>query len=83
MKDMKITNNFEVLYFLMQISQSCGFGVLGEDQNISLATERWKINSRWKTPSANRRIAETVYTIGTFFKHQSEVVKTSDRKASS
>ena len=79
MKDMKITNSFEDLYFLMQISQGCGFGVLGEDQNISLATEIWKINSRWKTPLADRRIAETVYTIRTFFKHQSEVVKTSDR----
>ena len=79
MKDMKITNSFEDLYFFMQISQSCGFGGLGEDQNISLATERWKIISRWKTPSAVRRIAETVYTIGTFLKHQLEVVKTSDR----
>ena len=67
----------------MQISQSCGFGGLGEDQNISLATERWKIISRWKTPSVDRHIAETVYTIGTFFKHQSEVVKTSYRQASS
>ena len=67
----------------MQISQSCGFGGLGKDQNISLATERWKINSRWKTPLVDRHIAETIYTIGTFFKHQSEVVKTSDRQASS
>ena len=41
MNDMKITNSFEDLYFLMQISQSCGFGGLGKDQNISLATERW------------------------------------------
>ena len=62
---------------------SVAFGGLGEDQNILLATERWKIISRWKTPSAIRRIAETVYTIGMFFKHQSEVVKTSDWKASS
>ena len=60
MKDMKITNSFEDLYFLMQISRSCGFDGLGEDQNISLATKRWKINSRWKTPSADRRIAEAV-----------------------
>ena len=67
----------------MQISQSCGFGGLGEDQNISLATERWKINRKWKTPSADRRIAEIVYTIETFSKHQSKVVKTSDRRASS
>ena len=67
MKDMNITNSFEDLYFL------CKF------QNISLATERWKIISRWKTPSADRHIAETVKTIGTFFKHQSEVVKTSNR----
>ena len=57
MKDMKITNSFEDLYFLMQISQSCGFGGLGKDQNISLATKRWKINIRWKTPSTNRHIA--------------------------
>ena len=67
MKDMKITNIFEDLYFFMQISQSCGFDGLGEDQNISLATERWKINSEWKTPSVDRRIAKTFYTIGTFF----------------
>ena len=67
----------------MQISRSCGFDGLGEDQNISLATKIWKINSRWKTPSTNRRIVETVYTIETFFKHQSEVVKTSDWRASS
>ena len=83
MKDMKITNSFEDLYFLMQISQSCGFGGLGEDHNISLATEGWKINRKWKTPSADRRIAETVYTIETFFKHQSKVVKTSDWRTSS
>ena len=70
MKDMKITNSFEDLYFVMQISKCCGSGVLGEDQNISLATERWKIISKWKTPSADRCITETVYTIETFFKHQ-------------
>ena len=49
MKDMKITNSFDDLYFFMQISQSCGLGGLGEDKNISLATERWKINNRWNT----------------------------------
>ena len=59
MKDMKITNGFEDHYFLMQISQRYGFGGLGEDHNISLAIEIWKINSRWKTPSADRHIAET------------------------
>ena len=59
MKDMKITNSFEDLYSFMQISQSYGFGGLGEDQNISLATERWKIISRWKTPSVDRCIAIT------------------------
>ena len=59
MKDMKITNSFEDLYVLMPISHSCGFGGLGEDHNISLATEIWKINSRWKTPSTDRHIAET------------------------
>ena len=69
--------------FFMQISQSCGFGGLGEDQNISLATKRWKINRKWKTPSADRRVAETVYTIETFFKNKSKVVKTSDWQASS
>ena len=56
MKDMKITNSFEDLYFLMQISQSCGFGGLGEDQNILVATERWKINSKWKTPLVDSRL---------------------------
>ena len=59
MKDMKITNSFEDLYFFMQISQSYGFGGLGEDQNISLATERWKMNNRWKTPLADRHIVVT------------------------
>ena len=83
MKDMKITNSFEDLYFFMQISQGCGFGGLGEDQNISLAIKRWKIKSKWKTPSADRHIAETIYTIETFSKHQSKVVKTSYRRASS
>ena len=58
MKDMKITNSFEDLYFLMQIAQSYGFGGLGEDQNISLATESWKINGEWKTPLAVRNIAK-------------------------
>ena len=51
---------------LMQISQSCSFGGLGEDQNISLATKRWKINNRWKTPSVVRRIAKLFITIETF-----------------
>ena len=50
----------------MQISQSCSFGGLGEDQNISLATERWKINNRWKTPLAVRQIAKLVTAIKTF-----------------
>ena len=82
---MKVTNKFESLcfFYLDENFTSVAFSSLGEGQNISLATERWKINSRWKTPSADRRIAETVYTIGTFFKHQLEVVKTSDRQASS
>ena len=66
MKDMNITNSFEDLYFLMQISQSCGFGGLGEDQNISLATERWKINGKWKTPLAVRHIAKIFTAIETF-----------------
>ena len=78
MKDMKITNSFKDLYFLCKFHKVVAFDGLGEDQNISLATEIWKINSRWKTPSADRHIAETVYTIGTFFKHQSEVGKTLD-----
>ena len=59
MKDMNITNSFEDLYFFMQISQSCGFGGLGEDQNISLVTERWKINGKWKTPLVVRHITVT------------------------
>ena len=50
----------------MQISQSCSFGGLGEDQNISLATESWKINNRWKTPSAVRFIDKILTSIGTF-----------------
>ena len=68
MKDMKITNSFEDLYFLCKISQSCSFGGLGEEQNISLATERWKINSKWKTPLADRHIAETFIPSECFFK---------------
>ena len=66
MKDMKITNSFEDLYFFMQISQSCGFGGLGEDQNISLAIEIWKINGECKTPSVVRNIAKLFTAIGTF-----------------
>ena len=50
----------------MQISQSCDFGGLGEDQNISLATERWKINNRWKTPLAVRCIAKLFTAIRKF-----------------
>ena len=64
----------------MQISQSCGLGGLGEDQNISLATERWKINRKWQTPSADRRIAVTFLHHRSIFKQQSEVLKTTDRK---
>ena len=71
------------VFYLDENFTSVAFGGLGEDQNISLATERWKIISRWKTPSAIRHIVETVYTIETFFKHQSKVVKTSDWQASS
>ena len=52
----------------MKISQVVAFGGLGEDQNISLATEIWKINNRWKTPSAVRRIAKLFAAIETFFK---------------
>ena len=66
MKGMKITNSFEDLCFFMQISQICGFGGLGEDQNISLATERWKIHNRWKTPLAVRHIAKLFTAIRTF-----------------
>ena len=65
-KDMKITNSFEELYFVMHISQSCGFGGLGEDQNISLATERWKINGEWKTPLIVRHIDKNFTAIKTF-----------------
>ena len=66
MKDMKITNSFEDLYFFMQISQSCGFGGLGEDQNISLATERWNIKGKWKTPFAVSHVAKLFTSIETF-----------------
>ena len=50
----------------MKISQFVDFGGLDEDQNISLATESWKINNRWKTPSAVRHIANFFTTIETF-----------------
>ena len=60
MKDMKITNSFEDLYFLCKFHKVVAFGGLGEDQNISLATKIWKINSRWKTPSADRCISEII-----------------------
>ena len=66
MKDMKITNSFEDLYFFMQISQSCGFGALGKDQNTSLATKIWKINGEWKTPLVVRHIAKLFTAIRTF-----------------
>ena len=68
MKGMKITNSFEDLYFL------CKF------QNISLATERWKIISRWKTPSADRHIAITFLHHRSILKQQSKVLKTTDRR---
>ena len=64
----------------MQISQSCGFSGLGEDQNISLDTERWKINSRWKTPLVDRHIAVNFLHHRSVFKQQSEVIKTTDRR---
>ena len=51
----------------MKISQVVAFDGLDEDQNISLATERWKINNRWKTPLAVRRIAKLFTAIETFF----------------
>ena len=54
--------------FLMKISQVVAFDGLGEDQNISLATERWKINNGWKTPLVVRHIAKNFTAIGTFFK---------------
>ena len=56
MKDMNITESLKALFFGVKISQVVSFGGLGEDQNISLATEIWKINNRWKTPSAVRHI---------------------------
>ena len=43
-KDMKITNSFEDLYFLMQISQSCGFGGLGKDQENLIS--HWKMEDQ-------------------------------------
>ena len=71
MKDMKVTDKFESLcffYFLDENFTNVAFGGLGKDQNISLDTKRWKINNRWKTPSAVRRIAKIFTAIGTFFK---------------
>ena len=50
----------------MKISQVVAFSGFGEDQNISLATEIWKINNRWKTPLAVRHIAKIFTAIGTF-----------------
>ena len=67
MKDMNITDIWKPLFFYLgKISQVVAFGGLGKDQNISLATESWKINNRWKTPSAVRRIAKFFTAIGTF-----------------
>ena len=45
MRNMNVTNSLKASV-VDKISQSCSFGGLGEDQNISLATERWKINNR-------------------------------------
>ena len=64
----------------MQISQSCGFSGLGEDQNISLVTEIWKIISRWKTPLADSHIAVTFLHNRSILKQQSKVLKTTDRR---
>ena len=68
MMDMNVTNSLKASIFFMKISQVVAFGGLGEDQNISLATERWKINNMWKTHLAIRRIAKIFTDIGTFFK---------------
>ena len=70
MRDMNITDSLKasVFFIWVKISQVVAFGGLVEDQNISLATERWKINNRWKTPSAVRRIAKIFTAIETFFK---------------
>ena len=67
----------------MQISQSCDFGGLGEDQNVSLATERWNINNKWNTPSAVKGIAKLFTTFKAFSKQQLEVLENTDRRASS
>ena len=55
------------LFFIwMKISQVVASDGLGEDQNISLSTESWKINNRWKTLSAVRRIAKFLTAIEIF-----------------
>ena len=70
MKDMNITDSFKASVFLIwvKISLVVAFGGLGEDQNISLAIERWKINNRWKTPSVVRHIAKLFYSHRNIFK---------------
>ena len=68
MMDMNVTNSLKASIFFMKISQVVAFGGLGEDQNISLATERWNLNNRWKTPLAVRHIAKLSIAIETFFK---------------
>ena len=66
MRNMNVTNSLKASV-VDKISQVVAFGGLGEDQNISLATERWKINNRWKTPSAIRCIAKFFTAIETLF----------------
>ena len=66
MRNMNVTNSLKASV-VDKISQSCSFGGLGEDQNISLATEIWNINKRWKTPLVVRWIAKLVSSIETIF----------------
>ena len=54
------------VFYLDENLTSVALGGLGEDQNISLATKRWKINNRWKTPSAVRCIAKNFAAMETF-----------------
>ena len=68
MRDMNITDSLKtsIFWFGWKFHHDVAFGGLGEDQNISLATERWKINGEWKTPLAVRHIDKLFTSIKTF-----------------
>ena len=43
MRNMNVTNSLKVSVVDKKNSQSCSFGALGEDQNISLATDKLRV----------------------------------------